>query len=93
MSEQQVQIKFDEATIKGVYTNNLIISHTAEEFVLDFINVFPPQGSLVSRVITSPGHAKRILKALEDNIKKYEAAFGNITASEVSDQQIGFKAS
>ncbi|MDO8507690.1 MAG: DUF3467 domain-containing protein [bacterium] len=90
--QQQVQIKADDQTAKGVYTNNLIIGHTKEEFVLDFLNVFPPQGALVSRVFTSPGHAKRIVKALEENVKKYEKQFGKIEESEAPDGDIGFKA-
>ncbi len=90
--QQQIQIKADDQTAKGVYTNNLIIGHTKEEFVLDFLNVFPPQGSLVSRVFTSPGHAKRILNALKDNVKKYEDQFGKIEAAQEPDQNIGFKA-
>jgi hypothetical protein len=90
--QQQIQIKTDDQTARGVYTNNLIIGHTKEEFILDFLNVFPPQGALVSRVFTSPGHAKRIFKALEENIKGYEKQFGKIEESEAPEGDIGFKA-
>lgn len=90
-SQQQIQIKADDQTAKGVYSNNMMIAHTKEEFVLDFLNVFPPQGALVSRIFTSPGHAKRIVKALEDNIKKYEKQFGKIEESEAPEGDIGFK--
>lgn len=89
--QQQIQIKADDQTAKGVYTNTATISHTQEEFILDFMNVFPPQGALVSRIFTSPGHAKRILNALQDNIKKYEKQFGKIEQAEGPDQNIGFK--
>ena len=90
--QQQIQIKADDVTAKGVYANNMIIGHTKEEFVLDFLNVFPPQGALVSRVFTSPGHAKRIVKALDENIKKYEKQFGKIKESDAPEGDIGFKA-
>lgn len=89
---QQIQIKADDQTAKGVYANNMIVGHTKEEFALDFLSVFPPQGALVARVFTSPGHAKRIVKALEDNIKKYEKQFGKIAESEAPEGDIGFRA-
>jgi len=89
---QQIQIKADDATAKGSYANNMIIGHTKEEFVLDFLSVFPPQGALVARIFTSPGHAKRVVKALEDNIKKYEKQFGKIEQSDEPQPNIGFKA-
>jgi hypothetical protein len=92
MAEQQINIKADDQTAKGSYSNNLIVQHTAEEFVLDFLNVFPPQGTLVSRVITSPGHMKRIQRAIEENIKAYEKNFGTIKESDGPKNSIGFKA-
>jgi hypothetical protein len=57
----------------------MFVSHTKEEFVLDFMNIFGPQGIQVAKIITSPGHFKRILAALNDNLKKYEAQFGQIS--------------
>jgi len=90
--EQQINVKFDDQSSKGVYSNNMVIQHTKEEFVLDFLNVLPPQGSLVSRIITSPAHCKRILRALEENIKNYEKNFGKIEESKAPDRSIGFKA-
>jgi len=92
MNEQQINIKADDQTIRGNYSNNLVVQHTAEEFVLDFLNVFPPNGSLASRIITSPGHMKRIANAIEENIKLYEKNFGKITESQKPDNSIGFKA-
>lgn len=92
MNEQQIQIKADDLVVKGVYSNNLVIQHTKEEFVIDFLNILPPQGTLVSRIITSPGHMKRIAKALEENIKLYEKNFGLIKESEQPERSIGFKA-
>jgi hypothetical protein len=80
-SEQvQVQIKADEKELVGQFSNLVMFHHTAEEFTVHFIYVFPnvPQGKLVSSVIVSPGHAKRILRALDENIRRYEKQFGPI---------------
>jgi Protein of unknown function (DUF3467) len=77
---QQVQIKADEKELVGQYSNLVMIHHNAEEFTLNFIYIFPsvPQGKLVSSVIVSPGHAKRLMRALSENITRYEAQFGPI---------------
>src|SRR6202034_4072358 len=73
----QVQIKADEKELVGQFSNLVMFHHTAEEFTVHFIYVFPnvPQGKLVSSVIVCPGHAKRILHALEENIRRYETQF------------------
>lgn len=89
--QQQVQIRASDADLKGVYSNIMQIMHTQEEFVLDFFHVAGSVGVLSSRVVMSPGHLKRMVKALEENMKKYEAAFGQVTPAEVSEQQMGFK--
>jgi len=78
--EPQLQIKADEKELQGAYSNLVMIHHNAEEFTLNFIYVFPnaPQGKLMSSVIVSPGHAKRLLRALAENISRYETQFGSI---------------
>jgi hypothetical protein len=80
--EGQVQISADDEDLKGRYANLMSVSHTAEEFVLDFFAVTPaangPRGHLVSRVIVSPSHYKRVVAALSDNLHKYEEQFGEI---------------
>jgi len=58
---------------------------------LDFFNIFPPQGVLASRVIMSPAHIKRMAKALEENIKKYEEKYGSIESSEEKEGFVGFQ--
>ncbi|MBI2356100.1 MAG: DUF3467 domain-containing protein [Candidatus Doudnabacteria bacterium] len=89
---QNVNIKISDEILKGQYANMMMITHTKEEFVLDFMNVLPPQGMVVSRVITSPGHIKRIVAALSENLKKYEDQFGQIVeAPTPSNAEIGFK--
>ena len=83
--EHQISIQMDPLQSNGVYSNLLMITHRKEEFVLDFLFVQPqrsPQGqsiaNLRSRVITSPEHAKRILRALQENLRRYEESFGII---------------
>jgi Protein of unknown function (DUF3467) len=80
VSKQQVQIKADEKEMLGQYSNLVIIHHTGEEFTLNFIYVFPnvTQGKLLTSVIVSPAHAKRLLAALSENISRYEAQHGPI---------------
>ena len=86
--QQQISIQIDAQQASGVYSNLMMISHRKEEFILDFLLVQPQrtaQGQAVanlrSRVITTPEHMKRILKALEENISRYEETFGPIQAA------------
>ena len=93
--EPQIQIEVDDATSRGVYSNLALIAHSETEFVLDFIFLQPqnPKAKVLSRIVSSPGHAKRLLWALKDNIEKYEARFGPIRAgapSETPDKATGF---
>ncbi len=90
-NEQQMQVKASDEVLKGVYANMLQVGHTGEEFVLDFMNALPPTGQLVSRVIISPSHAKRLAGAMNENIKRYEEQFGTISLAVVPDRNIGFK--
>jgi len=78
--DQQVQIKADEKELLGQYSNLLVVHHNAEEFTLNFVYMLPtvPQGKLVSSLIISPAHAKRILRALQENVARFEAQFGTI---------------
>ncbi|MDP3957285.1 MAG: DUF3467 domain-containing protein [bacterium] len=88
----QVQIKATDEVLRGLYSNMANILHTKEEFVIDFMNVFPPTGTLNARVIVSPGHFKRMVAAMAENLKKYEGQFGNVAASEAPSTTIGFQA-
>ena len=78
--QQNIPLQATPEILKGVYTNNMQVSHTKEEFYLDFLNMsfFPNSASLVAKVITSPAHFKRVVAALQDNLKKYEEKFGVI---------------
>jgi hypothetical protein len=79
---QEVKINFPPELQGGVYSNNMVVSHTKEEFILDFLMVAPPAGAVTARVVVSPGHMKRILAALQENISKYERNFGTIQIAE-----------
>jgi len=76
----QMQIKADEKELQGLYSNLVMLQHNLEEFTLNFVYIFPngAQGKLLSSMIVSPGHAKRIWRALGENICRYEAQFGPI---------------
>ena len=76
----QVQIKADEKELVGAYSNLVMIHHNPEEFTFHFIYVFPnaTHGKLISSTIVSPGHAKRLWRALGENIARFESQFGPI---------------
>lgn len=92
MNEQkQIQIKAKDEDLKGCYSNMAQILHTKEEFCLDFFNNLPPQIILASRIIMSPAHFKRMLGAMQDNLKKYEDQFGKLEPAKEPENKIGFE--
>lgn len=90
--QNQIQIKATDEKLKGEYANVMQVMHTKEEFLLDFLNVFPRSGTLNARIIVSPSHFKRMVAAMSENLGKYEAQFGNVEASEAPTNKIGFEA-
>ena len=80
--EEGFNVKIDDEELRGRYSNLLRIMHTREEFILDFINLVPPQGMVCARIVTSPGHMKRIVRALAANVARYEEAFGQIVEAQ-----------
>jgi len=76
----QLNIELTEEMAEGTYSNLAIITHSNSEFVLDFINVMPgiPKAKVKSRIVLTPQHAKRLMNALVDNVKKYEQQHGPI---------------
>lgn len=90
-SQQQIQVKASDEMLKGQYANMVQVGHTGEEFVLDFMNLLPPAGQLVSRIVVSPSHYKRLLAAMQENLKRYEDEFGTISLAVVPEKKIGFK--
>ncbi len=93
--QKQIPIKLDEETAMGKYANLCMVAHTPEEFTFDFI-FLPPgppgatQAKVISRIIVSPGHAKRLQMALNENIAKYELKHGKIAPSKGPDKKVGF---
>lgn len=82
--EVQLQIQLDDEVANGRYINMALVNHTETEFTLDFIYVQPqqPKAKVLSRIITSPKHMKRLLAAMQENVAKYEARFGTIDVGE-----------
>lgn len=96
--QQQIQIELGETEAEGVYANLAMIIHSPTEIIIDFARVMPrmPKAKVLSRVIMSPMHSKLLLKALTDNIEKFEKKFGEIKMYGLSDQSskvIGFQSS
>ena len=85
-TKNQINIELSEDVAEGTYVNLAMIAHSNSEFVIDFIRIMPglPKAKVKSRVIITPEHAKRLLAALKDNIKKYEDNFGPINQTEES---------
>ena len=88
--QKPLNVKAKDEVLEGRYANIAHIQHTKEEFVLDFLSVFPPQGALTARVIVSPGHFKRMIMAMQENLNRYEQRFGVVQASDEPDSINGF---
>ncbi|WP_111707997.1 DUF3467 domain-containing protein [Lutibacter citreus] len=78
--EGQLNIELDDKTAEGTYSNLAIINHSVSEFIVDFISVMPgqPKAKVKSRIILTPQHAKRLVKALADNVTRFESSHGEI---------------
>ena len=78
--KNQINIELTEEMAAGIYSNLAIITHSPTEFVLDFVSMMPgaPKAKVKSRVVMTPQHAKRLYKALAENLSKYESTFGTI---------------
>jgi hypothetical protein len=82
--KNQLNIELKEDVAQGVYSNLAIITHSSAEFVIDFVRVMPglPKANVQSRIILTPEHAKRFIRALQDNLDKYESLHGPIKTIE-----------
>ncbi|HHP7240193.1 MAG TPA: DUF3467 domain-containing protein [Cyclobacteriaceae bacterium] len=80
----QINIELSDQIAEGEYSNLAMIAHSNSEFVIDFIRLMPgtQKAKVKSRIVITPEHAKRLLKALQDNINKYESNFGQIKQTE-----------
>ena len=93
--QQQINIELGDTEAEGIYSNLVLISHSPAEFVMDFTRMLPgkPKAKVYSRIIMAPQHAKSLMRALEDNVKKYEAEFGEIKVhgQPGKEKNIGFR--
>jgi hypothetical protein len=80
--KKEIRVSFPPHLQGGVYSNNMRVTHTKEEFIMDFLMVAAPAGAVTARVIVNPGHMKRIANALQNNIRIYEQQFGPIEPAE-----------
>jgi Protein of unknown function (DUF3467) len=87
----EIKVRLPEAVGAGVYANSMMVQHTREEFILDFAMIVGGAGTIVARVVLSPGHVKRIVAALEDNLAKYEGSHGRVDTAPEAPFQIGFQ--
>lgn len=78
--QNKINIEIDAEVAEGQYSNLAIINHSMSEFVVDFVNIMPgnPKSKVKSRIVLTPQHAKRLAKALADNVRKFEKANGEI---------------
>ena len=90
--QQKLNIQIDDDVAQGIYSNLAIINHSQTEFVLDFVNIMPgsPKNKVRSRIILTPQHAKRLLKALNDNISRFEKSQGTIKEQEKTNIPLNF---
>jgi hypothetical protein len=88
----QLNIEISEEVADGIYSNLAIITHSNSEFVLDFVRVMPgvPKAKVKARVLLTPQHAKRLMRALADNVQKYEAVHGPIRETEMPEIPMNF---
>lgn len=79
-NQQHLDIELSEEVAEGIYSNLAIITHSQNEFVIDFIKIMPgvPKARVKSRILLTPQHAKRLVKALNENIYKFEQLNGKI---------------
>ena len=82
--QQGINIELSEETAEGIYSNLAIITHSSSEFIMDYIRIMPgvPKGQVKARIVMTPEHAKKLHRALSDNLAKYESSFGKIKESE-----------
>ena len=90
--QNQINIELPEEVAEGIYSNFAIIAHSNQEFIIDYVRLMPglPKAKVKARIVLTPAHAKRFMKALADNIKKYEQQFGKIEDSEAIPYPMGF---
>ena len=90
-NQQPQEIKIADSIAGAEYANAMQVSHNRDEFQIAFFTLAGASGRVVSKIITSPGHFKRMVAAVAENLKKYEDQFGEIKEAAGSEKEIGFK--
>lgn len=90
--QEQINIELEESIAEGIYSNLAIINHSSSEFVLDFVSIMPglPKAKVKSRIVLTPQHAKRLIKALADNVHRFELTNGEIKDTEQAPIPLNF---
>ena len=88
--QTKIPVEFPSGLKGGAYANNMAVTHTKEEFILDFVMIGPRAGAVTARVIMSPGHTKRMIAALQDAMRKYEQRYGSLSPADEPKGHIGF---
>jgi len=89
---QQLNVELGEKESEGIYSNLAFITHSPSEIIIDFARMMPgvPKAKVYARIVMTPAHARMLLNALEDNIKKFESQFGSIKLFGKEGKEIGF---
>jgi len=86
-----MEIKIADNIPGGQYANAMQVRHNQDEFLLNFLNITPPNGRVSGKIMTSPGHFKRFVNAMQENLKNYENNFGEIKEASSPDKSLGFE--
>ena len=85
------EIKISDNIPGAEYANAMQVNHTKDEFQIMFLNIFAGSGKVTGKIISTPGHVKKMVMALTENITKYEEKFGKIEETKTDNKEIGFK--
>lgn len=90
--QQQINVEIGEKEAEGIFSNFVLIAHSPSEFIIDFARILPglPKAKVFSRIVMTPQHARLLLSALEENIKKFEERFGKIKLISKEETTKGF---
>jgi hypothetical protein len=89
---QKKQIKISDNIPGGEYANAMQVNHNPDEVHMMFMSLMGQSGRVVGKIVTTPGHFKRMIAAMQDNLKKYESNFGQVKETKGTEaEEIGFK--
>lgn len=88
--KKEIKLKIGDEQLKGIYSNQIAIMHSENDFVIDFIAMFPPEAIVNARIVTNPVALKRMYNAIGINLRKYEEQFGEININMDNNGEFGF---